>query len=233
MATRPIVLGVAGEAGSGKDTVCDHLVTKHGFVKVSLAAPLKKIVASVFPAFPDDHLYGASPLRSEPCAAYPLSGDCPSCGKPMRLKDGAWRCRPCGFSHGEFLTPRLALQTLGTEWGRRLYRDVWVDYLFSEIGKNPSGARYCISDVRFPNEVSRILVQGGKVIRLKRKSQGLAKPTSLWDRLRSLLFKEKKHASEAGLDSIPDRDFHAIIQNDADLDTLFSRVDGAVARFYL
>jgi len=43
-----MIIGVAGNAGSGKDTVADHLVKHHGFVKVALADPLKRICREVF-----------------------------------------------------------------------------------------------------------------------------------------------------------------------------------------
>lgn len=38
-----------GRAGSGKDTVADHLVQHHGFVKLSFAAKLKAIAEEMFP----------------------------------------------------------------------------------------------------------------------------------------------------------------------------------------
>lgn len=43
-----MIIGVAGRAYSGKDSIADHLVANHGFVKLSLAAPLKSICAMVF-----------------------------------------------------------------------------------------------------------------------------------------------------------------------------------------
>lgn len=38
-----------GRAGSGKDTVADYLVERHGFVKLSFAAKLKAIAEEMFP----------------------------------------------------------------------------------------------------------------------------------------------------------------------------------------
>lgn len=43
-----IVVGVAGRAGSGKDTMGQHLVEEHGFTRISFAGPLKEAAACVF-----------------------------------------------------------------------------------------------------------------------------------------------------------------------------------------
>lgn len=47
------IVGIAGKAGSGKDTVADFLVERHGFVKVSMASPLKAALATL--GFPEPH----------------------------------------------------------------------------------------------------------------------------------------------------------------------------------
>jgi len=230
MRTKTLVVGIAGEAGAGKDTVCDHLVAKHGFTKVSLATPLKQIVGKVFPKFSDESLYGPSHLRDQAHPDYKLSGECPICSRGMHLVDfNTWECR-CGFSHGLNLDPRLALQTLGTDWGRRLYPNVWVDYLFSEIEKS-SNPLYCVSDVRFPNEVAGIVENGGLVIRLRRKKPMGSKPRNLT--MKALFEKffgksKKVHASEKGLDSIQDFEFASVIENDSTLPVLYERVDRAI-----
>lgn len=41
-----ILIGTAGPAGSGKDTVGDYLKNKHGFQTMSFAAPLKRMLAA-------------------------------------------------------------------------------------------------------------------------------------------------------------------------------------------
>jgi hypothetical protein len=40
-----MILGIAGPAGAGKDTVADFLVRNHGFTKMSFAGPLKEMLA--------------------------------------------------------------------------------------------------------------------------------------------------------------------------------------------
>lgn len=87
-----------------------------------------------------------------------------------------------------FLTPRYALQRLGSEWGRDCYPDVWIDHAIRIAGRlmgtdgNPNRPAYSpqrglnwrvsneaaghrgnvvIPDVRFPNEAAKIRAAGG------------------------------------------------------------------------
>lgn len=48
-----MLTGIMGKAGSGKDTIGDHLVSSYGFKKISLADPIKRLVKDVFVL--DDH----------------------------------------------------------------------------------------------------------------------------------------------------------------------------------
>jgi len=43
-----IVIGLSGLAGSGKDTVADHLVHHYGFLKLAFAQPLKDALTALF-----------------------------------------------------------------------------------------------------------------------------------------------------------------------------------------
>jgi hypothetical protein len=67
------------------------------------------------------------------------------------------------------VTPRSMMQTVGTEWGRRMvHPDLWLRALLARVPAE--GA--VISDVRFPNEAEAIIEQGGVVIRLSRPGTG-------------------------------------------------------------
>jgi hypothetical protein len=43
-----MLIGICGKAGSGKDTIGDYLVEKHGYEKIALAAPIKRLVQDIF-----------------------------------------------------------------------------------------------------------------------------------------------------------------------------------------
>lgn len=69
------------------------------------------------------------------------------------------------------LTPRHALQTLGTEWGRGCYEDVWA-----QLGVRRALAHDGIAvftDCRFINEAKAIRESGGQVWRIVRPGAGL------------------------------------------------------------
>lgn len=84
-------------------------------------------------------------------------------------------------------TPRFAMQTLGTEWGRRLiHPDIWVNALRHRIEAAwDLGYRVVIDDCRFDNEARTIRSLGGQVIALAKPGQ----PPPM------------AHASEAGVSS--------------------------------
>ncbi len=96
--------------------------------------------------------------------------------------------------HG--VIPRYAFQTLGTEWGRELYEDVWAEYAMKEARKRLAYFKadgVCICDVRFKNERSAIQKAGGKVWRIVREDQN-----------RGLVGAAAQHVSETELTDDPE-----------------------------
>lgn len=83
-------------------------------------------------------------------------------------------------------TPRFALQTLGTEWGRKtISEELWIGLARHRLNRAlDAGERIVFDDVRFANEAQMVRVIGGIVIHIDRP--GLP-PIS------------QAHASEAGL----------------------------------
>lgn len=129
-----------------------------------------------------------------------------------------------------FLTPRYALQQLGTNWGRNCYDDVWIEYALRVARRLEEGGCYydvrtglrfttevegvmearknvVISDVRFKNEVKALREAGALVWRVRRK--GYEEPR--WN-----------HPSETEQTEIPDQAFHGIILNEGSLDDLLN-----------
>lgn len=90
---------------------------------------------------------------------------------------------PVPFLGGR-ITPRVMMQTLGTEWGRSLLPALWLRVWQHELDDRAHCV--CVPDVRFDNEADLIRELGGVIIHIQRKPTAdmLAVPA---------------HASEAGI----------------------------------
>lgn len=239
-----MIVGLAGLAGSGKDTVADFLVKNHGFTKVAFADPLKRICRDVYD-FSKEQLWGPSSKRNAPDKRYyrlskpdevllnllekwhelPNDGEeePPPAHEYLGITHEEYKC---WVETGGYLTPRHALQQLGSEWGRNCYSNTWVDYalrvahtlLFGTIDDSPgSRPRYSqedgltwgimcprpkgivISDVRFVNELEAIRARGGKVAKVLR-GKGLEGSAA-------------QHRSETELVGMSEEVFNILIDN--------------------
>lgn len=56
---KPIIIGLAGKAGSGKDTVGEYLANKHGFITIAFADALKEHIGKGVFALSNNQLYGS------------------------------------------------------------------------------------------------------------------------------------------------------------------------------
>lgn len=119
-------------------------------------------------------------------------------------------------------TPRWAMQTLGTEWGRRcVHPDLWVALWRRRLRQKCAGVehpRIVVDDLRFKNEARAIHEMGGVVIRVTRER---AKPFRLLSAMWARLLR-KSHVSEAGL---PDVYVDRTIVNDSTLEALKESVE--------
>lgn len=78
---------------------------------------------------------------------------------------------------GESVTPRLILQKIGTELGRGLHPDLWVNTSFADYKRIKREVddseeyifpNWIFTDVRFPNEANAIVERGGIMLRVFR-----------------------------------------------------------------
>jgi hypothetical protein len=176
-----IILGIAGPAGAGKDTVADYLVEHHRFVKLAFAGPLKEMLAAAGMPEPAD--------REQKEQLVP------------------------GFT----FTWRQAAQRLGTEWGRGLQDDIWVQVMRQRIERLQwlrcsEKGRIVLSDVRFDNEAAMIRELGGRVVHLRARG-GLAGDAA-------------GHASEVGLKAA-DTDYN--VNNGSSIEYLHAQIEAIIA----
>ncbi len=238
-----MIIALLGQAGAGKDTVADHLAKAHQGVKIALADPLKRYCQDAYD-FTDDQLWGPSSSRNRADERYPRE-------HTFKLKGACNECLCCGYVWKDslvppppsfmsqcFLTPRYALQLLGTEFGRHCYSNTWIQKgvrVAQQLLADPD-ARYdrrtgvhrvksegapikhvIISDVRFRNEMTAIQNAGGKVWRIV--PQASKEGSETW----------RAHQSEAEQLSIPDSEFDAVIVNaKVAFEVLYADVDRAL-----
>jgi hypothetical protein len=105
--------------------------------------------------------------------AGPLKGMLQSIGLTEDHTDGALKEKPCDLLGG--VTPRKAMQLLGTEWGRAISPDIWVNiWEHRTLSMLEDDQPVVADDVRFANEAEAIRRLGGKVVRVSRP--GIERP---------------------------------------------------------
>jgi hypothetical protein len=141
----PLIIGLTGHAGTGKDTAADHLCNVHGFERYGFADPLRNMVESFLNDAGIDYAYlFERGLKEEPV---------PQLG----------------------ISTRQMMQRLGTEWGRGLRDDLWLRMADLALGlpHAPVHSRIVITDVRFPNEAAWLAGYGGRLVRIVRDVPGV------------------------------------------------------------
>ena len=94
--------------------------------------------------------------------AGPLKAMVAALGLDERHIEGELKQTPMEELSGQ--TPRYAMQTLGTEWGRNcMGEDFWVNLWRQDALRYE---RVVVDDCRFPNEAAMIHREGGKIIKI-------------------------------------------------------------------
>ena len=100
--------------------------------------------------------------------AGPLKDALSAMGLTEREIEGDLKETPCDLLCGK--TPRHAMITLGTEWGRDMIGpNLWTNTWARKASKLlEQGFHVVCDDVRFPNEADAVRALGGAVIRIER-----------------------------------------------------------------
>lgn len=142
----PIVVGLTGAAGSGKDTAAEFMVDllrkghRCNAVRWAFADALRQMLLPIVP--------------------------------PLYMHDRRLKEQPVP---GLGVSYRMLAQTLGTEWGRNLIaQDLWVRIMDNRLARLVEMTQHSppivvvVSDVRFPNELRWIRERGGHLVRITR-----------------------------------------------------------------
>lgn len=130
----PSLIGLLARKGAGKDTAA-AVLTAREYQNVKFAGAMKNMLRALL------SYQGMSGAEIE------------------RMVEGDLKEVPTDYLNGQ--TPRYAMQTLGTEWGRNLMGlNVWVGPTIKAV----EGVNAVITDVRFPNEMDAVVKAGGVII---------------------------------------------------------------------
>lgn len=136
-----MIVGLTGLAGSGKSEAALRLVSRHGFTRTRFAGPFKAMMHALLSGAGVDH------------------------DTARRMIDGDLKEVPSPALSG--CSPRHAMQTLGTEWGRMcLSPSFWVD-VWRHAAAGIDGP-IVVDDVRFANEAAAIRDMGGVIVKVAR-----------------------------------------------------------------
>lgn len=143
-----VIIGLCGAPGSGKSTAAEYLHERYGLMRLRFADPLKNMLRA----------YYRTLGLSERAIERRIEGDMKTTEDP---------------SLGG-VSPRYAMQTLGTEWGRNLVGDaLWTAAWAMRVGRaSLDGAPGVVcEDLRFPNEAAELRALGCLLVRVVRPGQ--------------------------------------------------------------
>lgn len=122
------VIGLCGEAGSGKSSVAQYLIDRYGAVRYSLAAPLKEMVKAALD-LTDEQVYGTQAQKEAPDPRY-------------------------GGKSARWFLQRIGTEGVRNTWGA----DFWIKLTLGEGGRiwRDAPALAVVDDVRFENEAAAI-----------------------------------------------------------------------------
>ncbi len=245
----PLVL-LVGQAGTGKDTAASFLEARAGAVILSLADPLKALASYLFD-FSDTQLWGESKYRNEIDTRY-VGGNSPAWQAVFRkinnfdelsvilkrfipkeqLSESVgsalyYWAQALLQTHGNNITPRTVLQSLGTEHFRNtMGEDTWINCGITTANQLLTGrftynrksgliskgevtsyhpSMVVIPDGRFVNEVLAVTRNNGWVVQMfsPQKDEAATERAGL-----------KMHSSEQEQKLIPWNRFDVIVIND-------------------
>jgi hypothetical protein len=250
-------VGFMAESGHGKDFCGEWVIKNQNYIGVAFADAIKRLCMLTFDEFSTETLWGDTKYRNAEHqidwgrARHHFVSNVDHwlaslthllTSERAEYKKFVWNW----FSEIEEraktkpMTARLALQLLGTEYGRAYRDNIWVRHVLEEIIpaiKAGSGYRresglyerysdvlpangVVITDVRFINELAEMQHYGAYVIKVIRNSlkgkENTAEEAGI-----------KGHASEAEMRSIPDAAFNLVLEMDDGAENVYPRLEQA------
>jgi len=197
-------IAFAGPRGTGKTTLAQYLADYHGFTRMSLAVPIKRIIAEC------------------PADSYERHQCLLRWGQelfPGRMILAARFATEAARVLAAVRDPGRRAQLIGTDVGRALDQEVWIRYLLTHLPDGP----VAVDDVRFRNECEALRQAGFVLIRLHAPAPVLAERI----RRRGNDRRDPNHESERSLPAGP---YDAEWDTSEPLEITLSRLDKLVER---
>lgn len=194
-------IAFAGPRGTGKTTLAEYLVERHGFARMSLAAPIKRIIAE-------------APQDSRERHRYLLRWGQALFGRSILQTRFATEAARVFAAERD---PGRRAQLLGTDVGRALDQEVWIRYLLEHLPPGP----VAVDDVRFRNECEALRAAGFLLVRLT------APPDVLVARLaaRPGERRDPSHVSEHALEGLPNHYWDAVWDTSEPMEATVARLE--------
>lgn len=162
---RPILIGLTGLAGAGKDSVADCLVQCAGFRKLAFADALRDEVEQAFEQLGTaDTLLTDRQRKELPCPELAL-GWCTNLEFVRAVEAAVFGGSMPLHELDEPRSPRQILQWWGTEYRRGQDADYWICLLGNRIRTliGQGCWRLVVTDCRFANEATTLRGAGGEL----------------------------------------------------------------------
>ncbi len=171
--SNPIIIGLTGYAGAGKDTVADALVTHAGFRKIAFADALRREVAAAYRLGSHAHILSDRAGKEQPHRALSFANCVEQQFVECMAQIEADKDNPDSDYDTWLNTPRSprgVLQWWGTEFRRNQSGNYWSTQVAVQIaaGIAEGAEHWVITDCRFDNEAQAIRRLGGEIWQVQR-----------------------------------------------------------------